>query len=127
MNKFSLITTVFFLLTACSGESTDSRSVVSSSLEVKLSANTTWPYEVTGVLDIVEAGGYEDSNYPSWAVGSLLIDGDTTGVAINIGEGVVSRAGVDIDSGKKVRVWLNAPKIEHGVKVYEVSKIEALQ
>ncbi len=33
---------------------------------------------------------------------------------------------VDIDSGKPVRAWLEAPKMQYGVKTYPVSKLEAL-
>ena len=97
-----------------------------SELEALLDANTTWPYEVTGVLDIVEAGGYEESDYPTWAVGALVNDQtDEFGIAIEIDGNVIPRARIDIDSGKPVRAWLEAPKMQYGVKTYPVSKLEA--
>lgn len=94
-----------------------------SALEAKLAANTDWPYEVVGTLDIIEAGGYENSEYPSWAVGSIVTAADPDGAMIEIGEGVVARARINIDSGNPVRVWLGKPKKEYGMLVYPVKRI----
>ena len=124
MRKLVLYGTVLLLLVGCGGQDSGNGASVSS-LEETLSANTAWPQEVVGVLDIVEAGGYGDSEYPSWAVGSLLTDDDDEGISISIGEGVVSRAKIDIDSGKTVRVWLQAPKLEYGIEFYPVSRIQS--
>lgn len=113
----------FLALTACGG-GTDS-SPAANSLETTLAANDSWPYEVVGVLDIVEAG-YGDSDDPEWAVGSIVTDDDEWGVSIEIQGAVISRAGIDIDSGKKVRAWLDAPHRNYGVDTYPVSRLEAL-
>ena len=115
---------IALLLAACGGGGMDSAD--SSNLEIRLAGNTTWPYELVGVLDIVEAGGYDDAGYPSWAVGNIVTDDDEWGVMIEIGEGVVSRAQINIDSGKKVRAWLEKPHKKYDVMTYPVSRIEAL-
>jgi hypothetical protein len=84
------------------------------------------PFEQVGVLDIVEAGGYGDSEYPNWAIGSLITHDDDFGVSIKIGEGVISKAKIDIDSGNEVRVWLNASVKDYGVYTFPVTRIESL-
>ena len=111
------------LLAACSGESGAPGSA--TNLEAVLQANDTWPYEMVGVLDIVEAG-YGDSDNPEWAVGSIITDDDEWGVQVEIQGNVISRAGINIDSGKPVRAWLEAPEEKYGVMTYAVSKLEAL-
>ncbi len=111
-------------LAACGGASDDRNA---GGLQALLDANTTWPYEVTGVLDIVEAGGFDENDYPTWAVGSLVNDQtDEFGVAIDIQGDVVARARINIDSGEPVRAWLEAPITQYGVKTYPVSKLEGL-
>jgi hypothetical protein len=127
MNRLWLVAVLFFVVAACSGGSNDEgTSGGDYTLEAILEANTSWPYEVVGVLDIVEAGGYDDSDYPTWAVGSIVPDGEEWGVSIEIQGNVVSRARINIDSGKPVRAWLEAPKREYGIDTYPVSRIEAL-
>lgn len=116
---------VVLALTACGGGDPDD-APEPGSLEAVLQSNSTWPYEATGVLDIVEAG-FEDSEYAHWAVGFLLTDpGDEFGIMIEITDGVAERAKIDIDSGKTVRVWLEKPKTEYGELTYPVSRIESL-
>ena len=123
MRKLILVALVFGLA-ACGG-ATDSEG--GGELQALLDANTTWPYEVVGVLEIVEAGGFDQSDYPTWAVGSLINDQtDEYGIAIDIEGDVVPRARVNIDSGRPVRAWLEAPKMQYGVKTYSISKLEAL-
>ncbi len=113
-----------FGLAACGGSIDEERH---SELAVLLDANTSWPYEVTGVLDIVEAGGYDENDYPTWAVGSLITDQtDEFGISIDIEGDVVPRARINIDSGKPVRAWLEAPKMQYGVTTYPIAKLEAL-
>ena len=113
-------------LVSCGGESPGDLGGGNSSLEKALLENTSWPIERVGVLDIVEAGGYGDSDYPSWAVGSLVTHDDDFGIGIKIGEGVISKAKIDIDSGNEVRVWLNAPAKEYGAYTFPVTRIESL-
>ena len=122
--KKLLFSKLFLLFLVACGESEERSDV--SSLERLLETNESWPYEVVGVLDIVEAGGYEESEYPSWAVGMLTTDDTPNGIGIEIGDGVVSRARINIDSGKKVRVWLEAPHNQYGDTTYPVSKIKPL-
>ena len=93
------------------------------SLEPILASNSQWPFEVVGTLDIVEAGGYGDSEYPEWAVGSLITSDDPEGVAIEIGSGVVANSGIDIDSGKSVRVWLEQPNKQYGILSFPITKM----
>ena len=116
----------FLILAACGGGGPDALTETMSPLEARLLANTAWPYEVVGVLDIVEAG-FEDSEYADWAVGSLVTDEtDEFGVQINIGRGVAAHGKINIDSGERVKVWLEAPIPEYGVQTYPVSRIEKL-
>ena len=114
-----------FVLAACGGDG-GSDMGDAGLLEIRLAKNTEWPCEVVGVLDIVEAGGYDESDYPTWAVGNIITDDDEWGVMIEIGDGVVSRAKINIDSGEQVRVWLEKPHKKYDVMTYPVSRIEAL-
>ena len=117
-----LIVSMAVSLGACGGNDAGS----GNSLEAMLASNTQWPYELVGTLDIVEAGDFDESDYPAWAVGSIVTDSDEWGVLINIGPGVIRKAKVNIDSGKKVRVWLDKPRRENGDMFYPISKIQAL-
>ena len=121
MNRLALVS-ILTGLVACNGD-TSSEFTGGGNLEIALAANETWPYETVGILDIVEAG-YGDSDAPAWAVGSLITDDDEYGVSISIDGAVIARAGVNIDSGEPVRVWLEAPTNEYGVDTYAVSRIQ---
>jgi hypothetical protein len=124
MHKLVFIFLVFGL-SACDNEGGGGTSTIGSGLEAVLESNESWPYEAVGILDIVEAG-YGESDDPEWAVGSLVTKDDEFGVGIEIDGNVISRARINIDSGKEVRVWLEKPKMEYGVKTYPVSKIVPL-
>ena len=127
MRFFLISATLALLLTACGGGSEYSLGEEGSNLQVLLAKNTEWPYEMVGVLDIVEAGGYDDvSEYPTWAIGNVITADDEWGVMIEIGDGVVSRAKINIDSGEEVRLWLEKPHKKYDVLTYPVSRIEAL-
>ena len=124
MNKLAAIVMALVLCACGGGDSGDGPEP--GSLEAALQVNTAWPYEATGVLDIVEAG-FEDSEYAHWAVGFLITDpGDEFGIMIEITDGVAERAKIDIDSGRAVRVWLEKPKTDYGELMYPVSRIESL-
>ena len=123
MTKLLMMLTLLPVIASCNR--IDTESVDETRLEQLLAANKTWPYEMIGVLQIDEAGGYGDSDYPDFAFGSLVTDGDTWGIPISIGDGVVRQAEIDIDSGKPVRVWLDTPQDEYGIKIYPVTKIRA--
>ncbi|MDJ0708976.1 MAG: hypothetical protein QNJ14_01245 [Woeseiaceae bacterium] len=127
MNKLVIAIAIAFLfLAACGGGGYD-ETPEPGSLEAKLLSNTAWPYEAEGVLDIVEAGGFDDAGFADWGVGFLITDpADEFGVMIEINAGVAKRARFDIDSGRKVRVWLEQPKTDYDVLTYPISKIEAL-
>ncbi len=124
MPKLVLILLVFALY-ACGNGGGGNAPASGPSLETVLESNESWPYETVGILDIVEAG-YGESDSPEWAMGSLVTRDDDFGVGIMIDGNVISRARINIDSGKRVRVWLEAPTMEYGDKVYPVSKIEPL-
>lgn len=126
MRHMLMATVLACALTACGGGSDGTDSTYGGNLQILLAKNTDWPYELVGVLDIVEAGGYDESDYPTWAVGNIITDDDEWGVMIEIGDGVVSRARINIDSRKKVRVWLEAPHKKYDVLTYPVSRIESL-
>ena len=114
------------VMAACGGGGDNPYIEDGGKLQGLLANNTEWPYEMVGVLDIVEAGGYEESDYPTWAVGNVITDDDEWGVMIEIGDGVVSRARINIDSGEAVRLWLEKPHKKYDVLTYPVSRIEAL-
>ena len=126
LNYVMLFMISLLLLMACGGESSSGTSDVSSTLEKTLLSNTSWPVKLLGTLDIVEAGGYGESEYPNWAVGSFITSDDDYGVSIKIGEGVVENDNIDIDSGEEVYVWLSSPVKEYGVQTFPVVKIESL-
>ena len=123
MRHILIITMLALLLASCGGSDSGGDGGI---LEIRLAKNTEWPYEMVGVLDIVEAGGWDESDYPTWAVGNIITDDDEWGVMIEIGDGVVSRARINIDSGEPVRVWLEKPHKKYDVLTYPVSRIEAL-
>ena len=78
-----------------------------------------------GVFDIVEAGGYDDENdYPTWAVGNLVIE-ENDSVSITIEGDVVSEARIDIDSGEKYKVLLGPPieNSDYDFSVVEINEI----
>ena len=123
--KNLMLACAFLALAACGSDGAGD-APEPGSLEAILQDNTTWPYQAEGVLDIVEAG-FEESDYAHWAVGFLITDpGDDFGIMIEITDGVAERAKVDIDSGRRVRVWLEEPKTDYGVLTYPVSRIEKL-
>lgn len=124
MRRFALIVLVLGLH-ACGDAAMDAMPASSSSLEAALVSNDSWPYEVVGILDIVEAG-YDYGDDPEWAVGSLITADDEWGVLIEIDGTVIARAGINIDSGKEVRVWLDAPLTKYGETTYPVTRIERL-
>lgn len=124
MRQVLILAALALVLAACGGDGTDTDD--GGNLQVLLAKNSEWPYELVGVLDIVEAGGYDESDYPNWAVGNVITDDDEWGVMIEIGDGVVSRAGINIDSGEKVRLWLEKPHKNYDVLTYPVSRIETL-
>ncbi|MDJ0916711.1 MAG: hypothetical protein QNJ05_03040 [Woeseiaceae bacterium] len=111
-------------LAACGGDGGGPSPSADGNLATTLSTNDTWPYEAEGVLDIVEAGFDGTSDAPQWAVGMLLEGGDEFGVLVEIDGGVIARAGVNIDSGEPVRVWLESPTDVSGEPMYPVSKME---
>ena len=126
MKKLIPIMISIIYLVSCGGESPGGNGEPLLNLEKALLENSSWPAERVGVLDIVEAGGYGDSEYPSWAVGMLVTHDDDIGISIKIGEGVVSKARIDVDSGNEVRVWLGAPVKEYGVFMFPITRIESL-
>lgn len=114
---------VFLLLAGCSDNDSDNSNYSATKLETVLAANTTWPYEIEGVLDIVEAGGFEESEYPHLAIGFLLASGAGDGLLIEIGEGIAKEGRINVDSGNRIKVWLSKPKMLHGVKTYPIVKM----
>jgi len=118
--KLVLITIALLFLSACGGESS---SEANQSLGSTLRANDSWPQEIVGVLDIVEAG-YHDSDYPEWALGAITTANDADGLSIEITDGLLGVSGVNIDDGKTVKVWVDKPHEKYGVYTFPVSKIK---
>lgn len=121
---------LFFMLFAvsCGGDTADEISIPqATALEAMLAENTSWPYEIAGIFDIVEAGDFDDSGYPGFAIGALTTEDDDWGVSITIGAAVVADAGIDIDSGNNVTVWLQQPTKQFGVNTYPVARIDIQQ
>jgi hypothetical protein len=114
---------VILLLAGCGNNDSGNPTYSATKLETVLKANTTWPYEIEGVLDIIEAGGFEESEYPHWAIGFLLAPGAGDGLLIEIGEGIAKEGRINVDSGKRIKVWLSQPKMLHGVKTYPIVKM----
>ncbi len=124
MVRFLILGCLLAALAACGGDGGGSSPAAKGGLATTLKTNDDWPYEAQGVLDIVEAGFDGTSDAPQWAVGMLLEGGDEFGVLIEIDGGVIARAGIDIDSGEPVRVWLESPKDVSGEPMYPVSRME---
>lgn len=120
-----LIAAAAMLVAAGCSEAPAGTSSSEVTLENELKQNTSWPYQVVGVLDIVDAGFDPDTGRVSWAAGAIVTENDPDGVLIMIEEGAV-RDGIDIDSGKKVRAWLGEPNHEYGAPTYTVSRVESL-
>ncbi len=122
MRAYSIVL-LSILLLGCSEPETSTNSA--AGLEAELKQVQSWPHSVVGVLDIIDAGGYGDSDdpYPDWAVGSLTTPNDEYGVLIEIGAGVVRKARIDIDSGKPVHALLGAPKDMDGMLSYPVLEL----
>lgn len=118
--RISVLLFAASLVASCGGEPA---SEPVGSVEARIAASDSWPQEVVGVLDIVDAGGYE-SDYPDWAVGMLVTADDPDGISINIGDGVLAAGRVDIDDGRSVRVWVNKPNTEYGVLTFPVTKVK---
>jgi len=123
MKKIILVIFIIFFISGCMEEYAGGSQP--QSLESILKSNTVWPHKVRGILDIVEAGGYQDSEYPTWAVGSLVTNKDELGVSIEVNGNSLKDAMIDIDSGKEVTVWLAVPQAQYGVLTYPVVKISA--
>lgn len=121
--KYMLLPILLASVFACSPDSGD----IEATNVKALKENTEWPYEMIGVLEIVDAGGYQgESDYPTWAVGMLNTGNPDDEIAIDIQGDVAEKAGVNIDSGEKVKVWLNPPPPEPEYAGYQVIKIESL-
>lgn len=122
MKKIFALLILAILSTSCSDSShTPSESSV---LEQKLNSNSEWPFEVSGVLDIIEAGGYDESEYPAWAIGEFVQEGDDFGVLVHIKDNVAAAAKLNVDPAKAVTVWLGSPEKEHGILTYPVEKMD---
>lgn len=120
-----LIAAAAMLVAAGCSEAPAGTSSSEVTLENELKQNTSWPYQVVGASDIVDAGFDPDTGRVSWAAGAIVTENDPDGVLIMIEEGAV-RDGIDIDSGKKVRAWLGEPNHEYGAPTYAVSRVESL-
>ena len=77
------------------------------------------------MLSFVEAGGW-DGDYATWGVGSLEMDDSDEEILVDLNGNAAVDAKFDIDSGKKVRVWLNPPKKDGVYPGYQIVKIKQI-
>lgn len=84
--------------------------------------NKNWPYQINGVFVIADAGGY-DGDYPTWAAGTLEVNGENDFIGIDIDGTVVKDAEINIDSGHRYEVLIDAPVEEFSSLTFPIIKI----
>jgi len=121
--KYVLILLVILILPSCDNSSDVYKENI---IEKNLTNNTKWPYLIVGVLDIAYAGDYDgSSDYPSFAMGQIDTGNKVDDISFNVDHDVLQQAGIDIDSGEVLKIWLaGPPKYENGINVYQVAKLE---
>ena len=99
-----------------------------NAIEKNLKKNKEWPYLIIGVLDIAHTGDYDDdSEYPSMAMGQIDTGNKVDDISIEINGAILKEAEIDIDSGEKLKIWLNgSPRHEYDIDIYKVVKLEKL-
>ncbi len=118
-----IISSIIFVLSACDNSSNIR---MDNTIEKNLKNNTTWPHLIVGVLDIAHAEGYDDdSGYPSVAAGQIDTGNQLDDISIEITGDVLKAAGIDIDSGEKLKIWVTGPpRHEYDIDIYKVVKLE---
>ena len=121
--KFVLILLAILILPSCDNSPDVYKESV---IEQKLKNNTEWPYLIVGALDIAYAGDYDgSSDYPAFAMGQIDTGNDVDDISFNVDHDVLKQAGIDIDSGEVLKIWLaGSPKYENGINIYQVVKLE---
>ncbi len=82
--------------------------------------STSYPIEISGTLDIIDAG-VGDSDYAHWALGSIAITNTDYEILVELEQKVLRQAGVDLDFeyGNPVTLWVNRPVDD----IYPVSRM----
>jgi hypothetical protein len=120
MKSYILIFITIFLV-ACGADNTELAQ--SSLIQSKLQSNEEWPYKVSGIIEIIDAG-VGDEDYASWAVGSITING-TEEVSIDFETSVLEKGDIDLEFkfDEPANVLLGKPKKEYGGYTYPVVQI----
>ena len=87
-----------------------------------LASNDTWPYELTGKIDIIEMG-IDDSDYPDWAIGIITVGDDE--FLVEFSAAVMRGAGIGADFAFEgpARIRVGRPKDDYGTPTYPVEYI----
>lgn len=122
MSKNILAVLFILTLSACGTNTPETATSTHEGISAKLLSNTSWPYEVSGTISILDAG-VGDSDYANWAIGSITVDGED--ISIDFETSVLMDAGVDLDFNFKepTSIMLGEPKEEYGMFTYPVTKI----
>ena len=112
---------VLFLVVAC-GNPNEPDGDKNTSSAGSVASNTSWPYEVTGSVDIVDAG-VADSDYASWAVGIVTVGGEE--LLVEFETSVLEQANIDLDFqfSEPTTLLLGKPNDKHGELSYPVKEI----
>ena len=125
LTTLSILTT---LIISCSGSDSDEVNTTTqkNSLKDSLKDNSQWPIVLTGEIEIIDGGGYDEGEYMTWAVGSLITNTLYGEVTIYLDGNALVDAQVNIDEVGQVKVWLDQPRTQYGHSEYEIVRIEKM-
>ena len=98
--------------------------------EEMLTENTEWPYAINGVLNIIEAGDYDEGDYPRWIVGFLEITNSPDEILIEFKGNIAQKAKLPIDvldSNIVFSVLINEPIYRHGAPYFIITQINKIE
>jgi hypothetical protein len=115
--KTILIILCGVLLFGCVPDSTD------KSRSSDIESNTTWPYKLTGNLDIIDAAaGDNDSDTPDWIIGSITNPSNNEDILVEFKSDAARSSGYTMNFNYKnpVTLWVNESVNEY----YQVERVE---
>jgi len=120
--RLMMYVTTLFLLAACTDEKpTDTTKPAAVNITAaQLATNTTWPYKLTGTLEI---GDIHDDGGQDLKIFGTILAGETT-VAVEM-KGSMLEAAV-VNSGDIVEAMIDAGKTESGIHTHKVLEIRKL-
>lgn len=106
------------ILLGCNSGDTNSLSTTNSGIE----SNTSWPYKLTGHLDIIDAAGDVDSGTPDWIIGSITNPDNNEDILVEFNTSAAQSSGytMDFDFKNPVTLWVNESVSEY----YQVERVE---